>query len=135
VEGRALVQGDGSAKVQVRAKVASFDSGNANRDAHMREATHEPVHSYASVKGTLEGLRLPITAPVDLAMSATVELNGAKQQATIPISFRQEGAAIRATFSFPISLDSFKVERPELLFIKVDDRVQIAGDLSFEETP
>jgi polyisoprenoid-binding protein YceI len=135
VEGRALVQGDGSAKVQVRAKVASFDSGNANRDAHMREATHEPVHSYASVKGTLEGLRLPITAPVDLAMSATVELNGAKQQAIIPISFRQEGPAIRATFSFPISLDSFKVERPELLFIKVDDRVQIAGDLSFEETP
>jgi len=135
VEGRALLQGDGSAKVQVRAKVASFDSGNANRDAHMREATREPVHSYASVKGTLEGLRLPITAPIDLAMSATVELNGEKQQATIPISFRQEGPAIRATFSFPISLDSFKVERPELLFIKVDDRVQIAGDLSFQETP
>ena len=134
VEGRALVQGDGSAKVQVRAKVASFDSENASRDAHMREATREPVHSYASVKGTLEGLRLPITAPIDLAMSATVELNGEKQQATIPISFRQEGATIRATFSFPISLDSFKVERPELLFIKVDDRVQIAGDLSFEES-
>jgi polyisoprenoid-binding protein YceI len=135
VEGRALVQGDGSAKVQVRAKVASFDSGNANRDAHMREATHEPVHSYASVKGTLEGLRLPMTAPIELTMSATVELNGEKQQATIPISFRQQGSAIRATFSFPISLDSFKVERPELLFIKVDDRVQIAGDLSFEEGP
>jgi len=133
VEGRALVQADGSARVQVRAKVASFDSGNANRDAHMREATHEPVHSYASVKGTLEGLHLPIAAPIDLAMSATVELNGEKQQATIPVSFRQEGPAIRATFSFPISLDSFKVERPELLFIKVDDRVQIAGDLSFEE--
>jgi len=135
VEGRALVQADGSARVQVRAKVASFDSGNANRDAHMREATHEPVHSYASVKGTLAGLHLPITAPIDLAMSATVELNGEKQQATIPVSFRQEGPAIRATFSFPISLDSFKVERPELLFIKVDDRVQIAGDLSFEEGP
>jgi len=135
VEGRALLQQDGSAKVQVRAKVASFDSGNANRDVHMREVTHEPIHSYASVKGTLQGLRLPLAAPVELAMSATIELNGERQRASIPISFSQDGPRIRATFSFPISLDFFRVERPELLFIKVEDRVQVTGDLSFEETP
>src|SRR5438105_2851771 len=50
LEGRAVIQDDGTGRVQVRARVASFDSGNANRDAHMREATHEPVHPFASVK-------------------------------------------------------------------------------------
>lgn len=134
VEGKALLEEDGTAKVQVRAKVASFDSGNSNRDVHMREVTHEPIHSYASVKGTLQGLRLPLAAPVELAMSAIIELNGERQRATIPISFRQDGPRIRATFSFPISLDLFKVQRPELLFIKVEDQVQVTGDLSFEET-
>jgi len=43
----------------VRAKVASFDSGNANRDAHMREATHEAAHPYVEVKGTMPALKLP----------------------------------------------------------------------------
>ena len=131
IEGRALVSEDGSVRVQVRAKVASFDSGNANRDAHMREVTHEAIHAYASVQGRFSGLHLPLAAPVELAMSATVELNGEKQPATIPVTFRQEGAGLRATFSFPISLDKFKVERPELLFVKVDDRVELSGDLFF----
>jgi hypothetical protein len=68
-------------------------------------------------------------------MPATLELNGEKQPATVPIRLRQEGATIRVTFSFPISLESFKVDRPELLFVKVDDRAQITGDLVFEERP
>jgi polyisoprenoid-binding protein YceI len=133
LEGRAVVQPDGSARIQVRAKVASFDSGNANRDAHMREATHEPVHSYASVKGTLQGLHPPLTAAVELPLSATLELNGVKQEATIPVRLSQEGPLLRAVFSFPISLEAFHVERPELLFVKVDDKVQVTGDVSFEE--
>lgn len=133
LEGRALLQADGTTKVQVRAKVASFDSDNANRDAHMREATHEPVHSYASVKGTLQGLHLPLAAPVELPLAATVELNGVKQEATIPVKLSQEGPLLRAAFSFPISLEAFHVERPELLFVKVNDEVLVKGDLSFEE--
>jgi polyisoprenoid-binding protein YceI len=134
LEGRAVLQDDGTGRVQVRAKVASFDSGNANRDAHMREATHEPVHPYAEVKGTVSGVRLPLTAPLQVSMRATVELNGEKQPATIPVSLRPQGSSIHAAFSFPISLESFKVERPELLFVKVDDRAEISGDLVFAES-
>ena len=134
LEGRAVVQGDGTGRVQVRAKVASFDSGNSNRDAHMREATREPVHPYASVKGTLSGIHLPLTGPVEVPMPATVELNGERQPATIVVSLRAEGSNLRARFSFPISLESFKVERPELLFVKVDDRAEISGDLVFAES-
>ena len=43
-EGRVVVAPDGTARVQVRAKVATFDSGNSNRDEHMREVTHEVEH-------------------------------------------------------------------------------------------
>src|SRR5437868_3732852 len=132
VEGRALVQPDGSARVQVRAKVASFDSGNSNRDEHMREATHEAAHPYTEVKGSLSGIQLPLTAPVEVTLRGTVELNGEKQQIEVPVKLQPAGAGVRATFSFPVSLDALKVERPDLLFVKVDDRVVIAGDLLFE---
>jgi hypothetical protein len=40
---------------------------------------------------------------------------------------------VRARFSFPISLEAFQVERPELLFVKVEDQAQIEGDLVFSE--
>jgi polyisoprenoid-binding protein YceI len=131
IEGRALVE-DGSAKVQVRAKVASFDSGNSNRDANMREATHDAAHPYATVKGTLSGLALPLAAPLTVTLHGTVELNGEKQQIDVPVKLDPAARGVHATFSFPISLDALKVERPELLLIKVDDRVVIDGDLVFE---
>jgi polyisoprenoid-binding protein YceI len=135
LEGRALVQPDGTARVQVRAKVASFDSGNSNRDVHIREVTHEPEHKYASVKGTLAGVKIPLAAPLQTTLHASVELNGQKRPAEIPVKLEPAGAGVRATFSFPLSLDAFKVERPELLFVKVDDTVVITGDLLFGAAP
>jgi polyisoprenoid-binding protein YceI len=131
LEGKAVLLPDGSAKVQVRAKVASFDSGNSNRDEHMREVTHAVEHQYTSVKGTLKGVPLPLSGTVEKKLHAIVELNGEKQAVEIPIKLAPAEGAVRATFSFPISLDAFHVERPDLLFIKVDDRVVIEGDVIF----
>jgi len=131
VEGRALALPDGTVKVQVRAKVATFDSGNSNRDVHMREATHEAAHPYAEVKGTMAGVKMPLDGPRQATLHATVELNGEKQTQDVPVKLEPEAAGVHATFSFPVSLDAFKVERPQLLLIKVDDRATISGDLHF----
>jgi hypothetical protein len=132
MEGRALAQPDGVVRVQVRAKLATFDSGNSNRDEHMREVTHEASHPYAEVKGSMSGVTLPLTESRKVTLHATVELNGEKQAIDVPVKLEPAGAGVRATFSFPISLDLFKVERPQLLLIKVDDRATISGDLRFE---
>jgi polyisoprenoid-binding protein YceI len=132
MQGRALVQPNGAVQIQVRAKVASFDSGNSNRDEHMREATHEVAHPYAEVKGTMEGVRLPLSGAQQATLHATIEMNGQKQTQDVPVKLEPAGGGIRATFSFPFSLDAFKVERPELLLVKVDDKATIDGDLRFE---
>jgi len=131
VEGRTLALPDGTVKVQVRAKVATFDSGNSNRDVHMREATHEGTHPYTEVKGTMSGVTLPLSGPRDATLHATIELNGEKETRDVPVKLEPEETGVHATFSFPISLDRFKVDRPELLLIKVDDRATISGDLHF----
>ncbi|HEY5677207.1 MAG TPA: YceI family protein [Myxococcales bacterium] len=131
VEGRALAQPDGTVKVQVRAKVASFDSGNSNRDEHMREVTHEATHPYAQVKGTLTGVTLPLRGPAQAVLHALIELNGETQSEDVPVRLEPAEGGVRAKFSFPISLDALKVERPQLLLVKVDDRATIAGDLLF----
>ena len=133
LEGRAHLLPDGSGRVQVRAQVASFDSGNSNRDEHVREVTHQALHPYATVKGTLSGLAVPLAAAAEVTLHATVELNGVKQAAEIPVKLTREGARVRAQFAVPLSLEAFRIERPELLFVKVDDRLLLSGDLLFEE--
>jgi len=132
VEGRALAQPDGNVKVQVRVRVATFDSGNSNRDEHMREATHEQSHPYAEVKGTISGVTIPLQKPQETTLRGTVELNGEKRPQDISVKLVPAGGGVRATFAFPVSLDAFKVERPQLLFIRIDDRAIISGDLRFE---
>ncbi|OLD31532.1 MAG: hypothetical protein AUI19_06180, partial [Myxococcales bacterium 13_1_40CM_2_68_15] len=128
VEGRALAQPDGTVKVQVRVRVATFDSGNSNRDEHMREATHEQSHPYAEVKGTMSGVTVPLQQPLETTLHGTVELNGEKQAQDVAVKLQPAGGGVRATFAFPLSLEAFKVERPQLLFIKIDDRAVISGD-------
>ena len=132
LEGLARIQPAGPTQVQVRVPVASFDSGNSNRDAHMREATHEPLHPFAEVKGTMPHVKLPLAGPQDVTLEARVELNGIQQKHAIRVRLEPSGQrGVRAKFSFPISLDAFQVERPELLLIKVDDRAMISGELLF----
>jgi len=52
----------------------------------------------------------------------------------VPVKLEPEASGIRATFSFPISLDAYKVERPQLLLIKIDDKATISGDLHFRNS-
>jgi YceI-like domain len=131
-EGAAKVNPGGPVQVQVRAKVACFDSGDANRDVHMREVTHEPLHPLVSLKGTLEGLQLPLAEKGTRTLAAKVELNGEVQQVSVPVEVSSEGGKVRAKFSFPVSLEGFKIERPSLLLVKVEDALTISGELLFE---
>ncbi|TMA84606.1 MAG: YceI family protein [Deltaproteobacteria bacterium] len=132
VEGRALAQPDGTVKVQVRVRVATFDSGNSNRDEHMREVTHEHSHPYAEVKGTISGVTVPLQQSQETTLHGTVELNGEKRAQDVAVKLEPAGGGVRASFAFPLSLEAFKVERPQLLLIKIDDRAVISGDLRFE---
>jgi len=112
-------------------ETASFDSGNSNRDVNMREATHEAAHPYTEVRGTLSGVTFPLEGPRETVLHGTVELNGEKRTRDVPVKLKPEDGGVRVTFSFPISLEGFKLERPQLLLVKVDDRAVISGDLLF----
>ncbi len=131
-EGAAKVNPGGPVQVQVRARIACFDSGDSNRDVHMREVTHEPIHPLVSVKGTIDGLVLPLAAPVEKTLAAKVELNGETQAVSVPVTVSTEGGKVRVKFKFTSSLEGFKVERPSLLMVKVEDALVIEGELVFD---
>jgi hypothetical protein len=75
--------------------------------------------------------RLP-TGPVHL--DGEVEMHGVKRptQVTVTLAPQPDGA-VRVTGAFDVSLDAHHVERPSLLFVKIDDACHVDVDLLLRE--
>lgn len=132
VEAKALVSADGTVRVMVRAPVASFRSGDGNRDEHMLEAVEASRFPYATVKATGR-VQLPAVLPakIETVMDAVVDFHGVQAIEKVPvaIALAQDGTA-RVTGTFNLSLDRYHVDRPSLLFVKIDDACSITIDLT-----
>jgi polyisoprenoid-binding protein YceI len=135
VEGRARVLGDGSVQVMIRAPVASFDSGNGNRDAHMREVTDAARFPFVVVKAAGGGAAVPASFPAEqpLTLAGELTFHGVTRPVEVPVTIRwQSGERATVEGGFPISLEAFGVERPSLMFVKVEDRVNVRARLALE---
>ncbi len=134
VEGKAAVKEDGTVLAMVRVPVAAFRSGDANRDVHMREALGAEKHPFVVFKGIA---RLDAGAPQlpgAVTIEGEVELHGVKRPVAVPLSLElRDDGALRVRGRFETSLDAHGVERPSLLFIKIEDACRIDFDLLLRE--
>jgi polyisoprenoid-binding protein YceI len=132
IEGKAVIGDDGKVLAMVRIPIASFDSGDANRDANMRETLEASRYPYVVFKGTT-GLLMPVAygKATPATLEGELEFHGVRQPLQVPVTveFGDDGSA-RVRGSLTISLDAFHVERPSLLFVKLDDACRIDVDLA-----
>lgn len=138
IEGKAVLKPDGQVLAMVRVPMASFDSKERNRDADMREAVDARRHPFVVFRG-VSTLDREEAAPgrgvvVKTRMEGEVELRGVRRPVVVPleIELSADGSA-RVRGSFAVSLDAFGVERPSLLFVKIDDACRIDVDLALRE--
>jgi polyisoprenoid-binding protein YceI len=134
VDGRARILPDGKAQVMVRVPSESFDSGNVNRDAHMKECVEAAKYPWVELKALGEGLTPPATFPTTQkkTFKAQLSFHGVQQTFDVPVDVTWEAAnKVRANVTFAISLDGYKVERPSLMFVKVDDELKVDAKLVF----
>jgi polyisoprenoid-binding protein YceI len=138
IEGRAVLQPDGRILAMVRAPIASFDSGDSNRDAHMQEAMEVNAFPFVVAKaaGTFPAVAPAggAAAPAAVTLEGELDLHGVKRPVSLPLELvlSPDGTA-RAKGRFDVSLDAHRIERPSLLFVKVDDAVRIDVDLVLRE--
>jgi polyisoprenoid-binding protein YceI len=137
VEGRARVLPDGTAQVQVQTKVAEFDSGNDNRDSHVKEAVEAAKFPVVVFKGVASGVQLPEAGQkVSVTFKGELTFHGVTRPIEVPITLeRADAEHLTASSTFAISLTDFQVERPELLLVKVDDKMELDMKLSLLEKP
>jgi polyisoprenoid-binding protein YceI len=136
MEGKAVVHPDGRVLVMVRAAVSSFDSGDSNRDQHMQEAVDGGAHAFVVFKGVATDPALAAGAPGATTLQVTGELalHGVPRPVTVPVRLetRADGT-VRATARLDVSLEAHGVERPSLLFVKIEDACRVDVDLVFRE--
>jgi polyisoprenoid-binding protein YceI len=137
VEGKAKLLPDGTVQLMVRAPVASFRSGDGNRDEHMLETTGGQSYPFVTFKG-LAHLPAPASYPatVTLSVAGELEFHGQKNPETIPVTVELASAQQwHVTAAFDISLDRYKIERPSLLLIPIDDACHMDLDLRLTPSP
>lgn len=134
--GRVLWSKDGKVQVMIRVGLDSFDSGNPNRDAHAKEVLETARFPFVTFKGLLrQPLPTSFPAPIKGWLEGELELHGVKRRAKIPFELTFDSprhATGKATFS--VSLEAHGIERPSLMFVKVDDSVEISGELELVPT-
>ena len=124
----------GLVQVAVRAPSQSFDTGNSNRDEHMKETIEAARFPSVELRATGALPPWPTTFPTKtvVPMSAVLDFHGVKQPLALTVELTYlDAVRVRATAHVAISLDAFKVERPSLLFVKVDDALQLELDAVF----
>lgn len=117
-----------SSAVEVSADVKTFDSGNPNRDDHALEAIHAYKHprvSFSSDSVRRDGGAYRVFGKLAFA--------GRTRPVDFTVTNSRESGKVRIAGSFSVKLTDFGVKRPSLLFIPVDDRLDIRFDLYAED--
>ncbi len=136
VEGKAVIEPDGRVLAMVRIPIASFDSGDANRDSHMRETLDEGHHPFVVFKG-VASMATPAAhgSASTTTLRGELDFHGVKRPIEVPVSveFARDGSAtVRGKMQ--ISLEGYRVERPSLLFVKLEDACAIQFDLKMRRS-
>jgi polyisoprenoid-binding protein YceI len=130
IEAKAAVEEGGKVIAMVRIPASSFRSGDGNRDSHMLEVLDADRFPYVVFKGTTQVGPEGLPPGGKVSFAGELDFHGVKRPVTVPLIVEAaSGGALRARGDFDVSLDAHQVERPSLLFVKVENACRISFDL------
>jgi polyisoprenoid-binding protein YceI len=107
--------------VTAEVDVSTFDSGNSNRDSHAMEvidAIDFPTAEFRSSGVEQNG--------DSIRVSGVLTFHGVSQRVIIPGKLQWTDHKLVMQGDFDVSLDAFKIERPSLLMIPVEDAMHFS---------
>lgn len=124
--------------------LTTLDTGLSLRNKHMRE-NHLHTDKHPSTRFELKSLgaqpaALKAGAPVRLTATGDFALHGVTRSRTVPVDvtwfpdgkvspLKQAGAVLRLVCRFDVALADHQIPRPEFLFMKVAEQMQVTVDL------
>lgn len=132
VEGKVKLTGT-TAQLMVRIPVANFDSGNSNRDSNMRDVVEATKFPNVELKAVAEGVTPVASGSTKHTLKGKLTFHGVTNNVEVPVTVTWNGKQAKVIGKFSISLEAYKIERPALLFVKVEDNLDIDVDLTITE--
>ncbi len=120
-----LGEDTGRAEIRVKAPVLGFNSGNSNRDAHALEtleAFKYPFVEFASDSVRRDGGRYRVFG--------NLSFHGVKRPLDFFVVPHFGEGRVRITGTFDVKLTDYKVKRPSLLLMPVEDNLRIQIDVA-----
>ena len=107
-------------QISIVVNVATFNSGLSSRDSHMMEVLDgltypRIIFSSSSVQYTPEGI----------LVKGKLQFHGVERMIETKVKLEKQNRKLVFSDSLPVLLEDYKVERPGLLFVKVDNLVKI----------
>ena len=107
-------------QISIVVNVATFNSGLSSRDSHMMEVLDgltypRIIFSSSSVQYTPEGI----------LVKGKLQFHGVERMIETKVKLEKQNRKLVFSGGLPVLLEDYKVERPGLLFVKVDNLVKI----------
>ncbi len=115
-------------KVAMSGKVADFDSGNPNRDAHSLEVL-EGIQ-YPNVTFSSTGL---IVNGINLKVTGNLTFHNVTKLVTFDAVREDKDKQISVKGSFSILLSDYKVDRPSFMLMKMEDKMDLSFNMTFHK--
>lgn len=115
-------------QISIVVNVATFNSDLSSRDSHMMEVLDgltypKIIFSSSSVQYTPEGI----------LVKGKLQFHGVERMIETKVKLEKVNRRWVFSGSMPVLLEDYKVERPSLLFVKVDNKIQIDFKVGYKE--
>jgi len=113
-------------QISIVVNVATFNSGLSSRDSHMMEVLDgltypRIIFSSSSIQYTPDGI----------LVKGKLQFHGVERMVETKVKLEKVNRKLVFSGSMPVLLEDYKVERPSLLFVKVDNKIQIDFQVAY----
>ena len=118
-----------SAKIAVKLDPKSFDTNNQKRDKDLREKSME-VDRYSFIEFNSTAVQagqkeLKEGQPVKATIEGVLKMHGLEKQVNVPVTIQLSGDTLTAEGDMAVVLDEWKILRPKVLFVQLQNDVKI----------
>lgn len=119
-----------SSELYFEVDLASLDTGIGLRNRHMRDDYLEvDKYPFATYKGRI--VQVDSTAAgFSIAAAGTFSIHGVDKTMSISCAVTVAGDGYRSMCSFPVLLSDFKIDIPKVMFLKLNDQIQLNLDFT-----
>jgi YceI-like domain len=114
----------------IAAPVKSFDSGDSNRDLHMRQVTKAGQFPLVTVR-----TRLPASLEGAATINADLDVEFAGQTVQYKqVAFQQvtHGDEVRITGTIPAKVSDFKIDPPSLFTVAIKNDIPVRVEMTWQ---